>query len=166
MADRFGQTDRRAPLTWASVPEDYDVQIRALRRAHGLSQAQLATLVGAAHKAVVYQWEARKRTPSENLAVGMIRVVGARAADVEVDVGFVAPRLTVPEHPRLLPRFLQSFRCPLVGPAGLARRRRVQLLSVQEFSYGQDLDAGMLAPRGGVEASGRRFSSHGPWLVR
>ena len=53
-----------APLTWASVPEDYDVQIRALRRAHGLSQAQLATLVGAARKAVVYQWETRKRTPS------------------------------------------------------------------------------------------------------
>ena len=24
--------DRRAPLTWASVPDDYDVQIRALRR--------------------------------------------------------------------------------------------------------------------------------------
>ena len=32
--------------------------------ARGLSQTQLATLVGAAHKAVVYQWEARKRTPS------------------------------------------------------------------------------------------------------
>ena len=58
-----------------------------------------------------------------------------------------APRLTVPEHPRLLPRFLQSLRCPLVGQASLARRRRVQLLSGQEFSYGQDLDAGMLAPR-------------------
>ena len=56
--------DRRQPLTWASVPEDYAAQIRALRRAHGLSQGQLATLVGAAHKAVVYQWEARKRTPS------------------------------------------------------------------------------------------------------
>ena len=56
--------DRRAPLTWASVPDDYDVQIRVLRRARGLSQAQLATLVGAARKAVVYQWEARKRTPS------------------------------------------------------------------------------------------------------
>ena len=57
----YGRTvrpdDRRAPLTWASVPDDYDVQIRALRRARGLSQAQLATLVGAAHKAVVYQWE-------------------------------------------------------------------------------------------------------------
>ena len=58
------RADRRQPLTWASVAEDYDVQIRALRRARGLSQAQLATLVGAAHKAVVYQWEARKRTPS------------------------------------------------------------------------------------------------------
>ena len=56
--------DRRAPLSWASVPTDYDVQIRALRRARGLSQGQLATLVGAAHRAVVYQWEARKRTPS------------------------------------------------------------------------------------------------------
>ena len=64
----YGRTvrpaDRREPLTWTNVPDDYDLQIRALRRARGLSQAQLATLVGAAHKAVVYQWEARKRTPS------------------------------------------------------------------------------------------------------
>ena len=64
----YGRTvrpaDRRAPLTWASVPEDYDVQIRALRRARGVSQGQLATLVGAARKAVVYQWEAHKRCPS------------------------------------------------------------------------------------------------------
>ena len=64
----YGRTvrpaDRRAPLTWTSVPKDYDVQIRALRRARGWSQAQLATLVGAAGKAVVYQWEARRRTPS------------------------------------------------------------------------------------------------------
>ena len=64
----YGRTvrpaDRRAPLTWASVPYDYAVQIRAFRRARGLSQGQLATLVGAAHKAVVYQWEARKRCPS------------------------------------------------------------------------------------------------------
>ena len=59
-----GPGDRRAPLTWANVPDDYDEQIRALRRARGLSQAQLATLVGAARKAVVYQWETRKRTPS------------------------------------------------------------------------------------------------------
>ena len=58
------RADRREPPSWASVPADYDVQIRALRRARGLSQAQLATLVGAARKAVVYQWEARKRCPS------------------------------------------------------------------------------------------------------
>ena len=53
----------------------------------------------------------------------------------------------VPKHRRLLRRFHQCLRCPLVGPAGLARRRRVQLLSVQDFSHGQDLDARMLAPR-------------------
>ena len=64
----YGRTvrpdDRRAPLTWSTVPVDYDVRIRAMRRDLGLSQAQLAALVGAARKAVVYQWEAQKRTPS------------------------------------------------------------------------------------------------------
>ena len=58
------RADRRKPPSWVSVPADYAVQIRALRRARGLSQGQLATLVGAARKAVVYQWEARTRTPS------------------------------------------------------------------------------------------------------
>ena len=52
-----------APLTWASIPEDYDVHLTALRRHLGISQAGLARRVGAAGKAVVYQWEARKRTP-------------------------------------------------------------------------------------------------------
>ena len=52
------------PLTWASVPEDYDVQLKALRRHLDISQSGFARLVGAAGKAVVYQWEARKRTPS------------------------------------------------------------------------------------------------------
>ena len=52
------------PLTWASVPGDYDVQLTALRRHLNLSQSGLARMVGAAGKAVVYQWEARKRTPS------------------------------------------------------------------------------------------------------
>ena len=52
------------PLTWTSVPEDYDVQLKALRRHLDISQAGFARMVGAAGKAVVYQWEARKRTPS------------------------------------------------------------------------------------------------------
>ena len=58
------RADRRQPLTWASVPADYDAQIRVLRRERGVSQAQFAAMIGAAGKAVVYQWEARKRTPS------------------------------------------------------------------------------------------------------
>ena len=58
------RADRRQPLTWASVPEDYDLQIRVLRRERGVSQAQFAVMIGAAGKAVVYQWEARKRCPS------------------------------------------------------------------------------------------------------
>ena len=45
------------PLTWASVPEDYDVQLKALRRHLDISQAGFARLVGAAGKAVVYQWK-------------------------------------------------------------------------------------------------------------
>ena len=64
----YGRTvrpaDRRAPLTWSAVPIDYDVRIRAVRRSLGLSQARFAARVGAARKAVVYQWETRKRCPS------------------------------------------------------------------------------------------------------
>ena len=59
----------RAAARDGRLPVTYDTRttfrrLRALRRARGLSQAQLATLVGAARKAVVYQWEARTRTPS------------------------------------------------------------------------------------------------------
>ena len=44
------RADRRQPLTWASVPEDDDVQIRVLRRERGVSQAQFAAMIGAAGK--------------------------------------------------------------------------------------------------------------------
>jgi DNA-binding transcriptional regulator YiaG len=47
-----------------AVPEDFDrvlVQLRAERR---LSQRELAERIGAANRAVVYQWESRKRRPS------------------------------------------------------------------------------------------------------
>ncbi len=56
--------DRPTPLTWSTIPLDYDVRIRAVRQGLGLSQARFAELVGAARRAVVYQWESRKRTPS------------------------------------------------------------------------------------------------------
>jgi DNA-binding transcriptional regulator YiaG len=57
-----GQPVCPAPLP--PVPEDYDMRLRALRQRLNLSQGQLATRLGAANKAVVYQWESRKRTPS------------------------------------------------------------------------------------------------------
>src|SRR4029453_2233482 len=42
------------------VPSDYAGRLRSLRRKLGLTQAQLATKIGAAGKAVIYQWESNK----------------------------------------------------------------------------------------------------------
>ena len=47
-----------------TVPTDYDRQLRRVRLGLRLSQSQFAKLIGAANKAVVYQWETRKRRPS------------------------------------------------------------------------------------------------------
>ena len=47
-----------------TVPHDYDEHLRDLRRRKHLTQAALARRIGAAGKAVIYQWESRKRTPS------------------------------------------------------------------------------------------------------
>ena len=61
---RVRSEDRRDPLTWAMIPPDYPAQIRAIRHRLGLSQTRFAALVGAARKAVVYQWETARRCPS------------------------------------------------------------------------------------------------------
>ena len=42
-----------------AVPDNYDDQLRTLRARLRLTQAALAQTIGAAGKAVVYQWEAR-----------------------------------------------------------------------------------------------------------
>jgi DNA-binding transcriptional regulator YiaG len=55
---------RATPLTWDQIPPDYDAQIRRMRRRLRLTQTAFAARVGAARKAVVYQWESRKRCPS------------------------------------------------------------------------------------------------------
>lgn len=55
---------RPDPLTWQQVPPDCADQIRRVRPDLGLSLAQFASRVGAAGRAVVYQWESRKRCPS------------------------------------------------------------------------------------------------------
>jgi DNA-binding transcriptional regulator YiaG len=57
-----GQSPAVAPLP--SVPRDYDARLRRLRRRLRLTQHDLARRIGAANKAVVYQWESRQRTPS------------------------------------------------------------------------------------------------------
>jgi DNA-binding transcriptional regulator YiaG len=46
------------------VPSDWAHRLFCLRRKRRLTQARLAELVGAAGKAVVYQWESGKRKPS------------------------------------------------------------------------------------------------------
>jgi DNA-binding XRE family transcriptional regulator len=56
--------ERPAPLNWSQIPPDYADRIRHVRQRLGLTQAEFASRVGAARKAVVYQWESRKRCPS------------------------------------------------------------------------------------------------------
>jgi DNA-binding transcriptional regulator YiaG len=48
-----------------TVPANYAATLVGLRHRLGLSQQQLADKVGAASKAVVYQWESGKRRPSQ-----------------------------------------------------------------------------------------------------
>jgi len=67
-------------LIWSQIPSDYDDQIRRLRGHLGLTQAQFAARVGAARKAVVYQWESRKRCPSP-LFWQRIQDLGATGGD-------------------------------------------------------------------------------------
>jgi DNA-binding transcriptional regulator YiaG len=57
-----GQSPARTPLP--SVPADYDARLKCLRRRLRLTQDDLARRIGAANRAVVYQWESRQRTPS------------------------------------------------------------------------------------------------------
>jgi len=55
---------RPAPLRWDTVPPDCAVRIRNLRQQLGMTLTEFAAQVGAACKAVVYQWESQKRCPS------------------------------------------------------------------------------------------------------
>jgi DNA-binding transcriptional regulator YiaG len=57
---------RRRPVAVCrvTVPANFAARLVGLRHRLGLSQRQLAAKVGAASKAVVYQWETGKRKPS------------------------------------------------------------------------------------------------------
>jgi DNA-binding transcriptional regulator YiaG len=45
------------------VPADYDRVVRALRTSLQLTQTSFAARIGAANKAVIYQWESKRRRP-------------------------------------------------------------------------------------------------------
>jgi hypothetical protein len=78
------------PLSWNQIPCDYWAQIRNVRRRLGASQAQFAALVGAAGKAVVYQWDSRKRCPSPVFGE-RIRQADEKAGVTRAALGFRYP---------------------------------------------------------------------------
>ena len=47
-----------------TVPSNFASRIIGLRLRLRISQAEFARRIGAANKAVIYQWESRQRTPS------------------------------------------------------------------------------------------------------
>jgi DNA-binding XRE family transcriptional regulator len=64
------------PGALPAVPRDHDKRLRDLRRRRALTQDALARGIGAAGKAVVYQWESRKRTPSPVLWQRVLELEG------------------------------------------------------------------------------------------
>jgi len=61
----YGRGRRRlVAVCRVTVPADYAAKLVCLRHQFGLSQQQLAARIGAASKAVVYQWESGRRKPS------------------------------------------------------------------------------------------------------
>jgi len=76
----YSRFARRPPPPTMDVPADYARRLRCIRRELGFTQQELATKIGAARKAVVYQWESGKRRPSpvfwqriQDLSTGAIR---------------------------------------------------------------------------------------------
>jgi len=59
---RFAPRVAAPPIT--TVPSNFGSRIVGLRLRLRISQAEFARRIGAANKAVIYQWESRKRTPS------------------------------------------------------------------------------------------------------
>ena len=66
-----------------TVPSDHRARLRDLRRRLKLTQADLAGLLGAANKAVVYQWESGKRVPSPVFWERVTRLESCRVEGAE-----------------------------------------------------------------------------------
>jgi DNA-binding transcriptional regulator YiaG len=63
-----------APELLAPVPPNYDQVLRELRALRCLSQTELAMAIGAAGRAVIYQWETRKRRPTSSFWRRILRL--------------------------------------------------------------------------------------------
>lgn len=71
----YGRGRRRpTAVCRVTVPANYAATLVGLRHRLGPSQRQLATKVGAAGKAVVYQWESGKRSPSPVFWLRIVRL--------------------------------------------------------------------------------------------
>jgi ribosome-binding protein aMBF1 (putative translation factor) len=71
----YGRGQRRpVAVCRLTVPASYAATLVGLRHRLGLSQQQLAVKVGAASKAVIYQWESGKRKPSPVFWLGIERL--------------------------------------------------------------------------------------------
>jgi DNA-binding transcriptional regulator YiaG len=76
----YGRGQRRlVAVCRVTVPANYASTLVGLRQRLGLSQQQLAGKVGAAGKAVVYQWESGKRKPSRVFWLRIERLQRLRA---------------------------------------------------------------------------------------
>lgn len=69
------------------VPPDWHRRLLRVRGELGLTQTQLAEQIGAASKAVVYQWESRKRKPSPVLWKRVERLIEAARTDAATNRG-------------------------------------------------------------------------------
>jgi DNA-binding transcriptional regulator YiaG len=66
-----------APPQLPHIPHDYDRRLVNLRSRLRLTQTQLALSIGAASKAVIYQWESRKRRPTALLWRRVLELVAS-----------------------------------------------------------------------------------------
>ena len=86
------------PPEQTHVPADCARRLLRVRRELGLTQAQLAEQIGAAGKAVVYQWESRKRRPSPVFWKRIERLMTSRMGSHSVPFGAPCLVTSAPRH--------------------------------------------------------------------
>ena len=86
---RPARLSRPTPPKFPTVPDNFDDLIAELRQGLRLTQEGFAKALGAAGKAVVYQWESRKRRPS---AIFWARITSIRPSkQYETDARCTSP---------------------------------------------------------------------------